>query len=104
MCKGAVHVEESRVMKSWRRPYTEGVLTEEELQQYWEEGFVVKEGLLPKEQLENVKNAIKRCAYFIVFLALLIQQSGLLTLHNASLFPHVLYIRWPACSSEPFLC
>ncbi|KAK9903937.1 hypothetical protein WJX75_000915 [Coccomyxa subellipsoidea] len=47
-------------MKSWRRPYTEGVLTEEELQQYWEEGFVVKEGLLPKEQLENVKNAIKR--------------------------------------------
>lgn len=75
MCKGAVHAEESRVMKSWRRPYTEGVLTEEELQQYWEEGFVIKEGLLPKEQLENVKNAINRCAFFIDFHALLTQTS-----------------------------
>lgn len=61
MCKGAVLAEDNRVMKSWRRPFTEGVLTEEELQQYWDEGFVVKKDLLSKEQLDAVKNAINRC-------------------------------------------
>ncbi len=60
MCKGEAPVDDSPVMKSWRRPYTEGVLTREELQQYWDEGFLVKKDLLTVEQLEPVKDAINR--------------------------------------------
>jgi predicted GTPase len=62
MCKGMVVAEDNFVVKQWRRPYTEGVLTEEELEHYWSEGYVVKKNLLTAEQLEPVKEAINRRA------------------------------------------
>eukprot|EP00878_Enallax_costatus_P033667 GHUV01037211.1.p1 GENE.GHUV01037211.1~~GHUV01037211.1.p1 ORF type:complete len:250 (+),score=60.86 GHUV01037211.1:258-1007(+) len=33
----------------WRRPYSPGPLTEHEFNQYWEDGFVIKRGLLSKQ-------------------------------------------------------
>lgn len=52
--------DDSSVMDQWRRPYTAGVLTEEELEHYWNEGYLIKKDLLPKELLEPVKQAINR--------------------------------------------
>ena len=46
----------------WRQPFIEGVLTREELEQYWTEGYVVKNDLLEKQQLDSVRTAVARYA------------------------------------------
>lgn len=35
---------------NWRRPYSPGPLTEQEFDQYWTDGFVIKHGVLSLEQ------------------------------------------------------
>ena len=42
----------SEVVKKWILPYTPGLLTEKELEQFFLEGYVVKEGLFSKEDLQ----------------------------------------------------
>ena len=61
MCKGVSCNDDKPAIEGWQRPYTEGVLTKEELEHYWREGYVVKKDLLPKEQLEPVIESINRC-------------------------------------------
>ena len=61
MCKGASCSDDKPAIEGWQRPYTEGVLTKEELEHYWREGYVVKKDLLTKEQLEPVIESINRC-------------------------------------------
>lgn len=60
MCKGVSSAGDRPVLESWERPYTEGLLTREELDHYWREGYVVKKDVLTKEQLEPVIEAINR--------------------------------------------
>lgn len=33
----------------WRRSYSPGPLTEQEFNQYWDDGFVIKRGLLSQQ-------------------------------------------------------
>ena len=61
MCKGVSCNDGKPALEGWQRPYTEGVLTKEELEHYWREGYVVKKDLLNKEQLEPVIESINRC-------------------------------------------
>ena len=53
---------QSSVLEQWRQPYRDGVLTKKEMEQYWNEGYLVKHNLLPTELLEAVKQAISRSA------------------------------------------
>ena len=50
------------MLEQWRQPYRDGVLTREEMEQYWNEGYLVKHDLIPAELLETVKQAISRSA------------------------------------------
>eukprot|EP00884_Botryococcus_braunii_P019311 jgi/Botrbrau1/6063/Bobra.177_1s0003.1 len=51
----------SDAVLQWRQPYRDGLLTKEELQQYWEQGFVVKHNVFTSEELQPSKDAITRC-------------------------------------------
>lgn len=62
MCKGVSCNDDTPAIEGWQRPYTEGVLTKEELEHYWREGYVVKKDLLTKGQLEPVIESINRCS------------------------------------------
>lgn len=46
----------------WRQPFREGLLTKEELQHYWEHGFVVKHNVFNPEELQPAKDAVARLA------------------------------------------
>lgn len=50
----------SEAVLQWRQPYRDGLLTREELQQYWEQGFVVKHNVFSPEELQPSKDAISR--------------------------------------------
>jgi hypothetical protein len=43
---------------NWRRPYSAGPLTEEELEQFWTDGYVLKENILADEDLQPSIDAI----------------------------------------------
>lgn len=57
--------------EGWVRPWTPGLLTPEELEQYWRDGFVVKRDVFTSQELRPVMDAIDR-------------QAALLALHPAS--------------------
>ena len=44
--------ELSEVVRKWIIPYTPGILTEKELDQFFSEGYVIKHGLFSKEELQ----------------------------------------------------
>jgi hypothetical protein len=46
---------------SWIRPYSPGPLTEAEFEQYWQQGYVVKQGLLTQQEVDPCLEAIERC-------------------------------------------
>lgn len=51
------------LIQQWRRPYSPGPLSEAEFEQYWEQGWVVKRGLLDTQtDLAPCLTAIERCA------------------------------------------
>ncbi len=50
----------SKETASWQREYTPGPLTKEEFYQFFEDGFVMKQNLLQKDQLKPVINGIER--------------------------------------------
>ena len=60
MCKGVAAPSTKSVLEQWRQPYRDGVLTKEEMEQYWNEGYLLKHDLIPTELLESVKEAISR--------------------------------------------
>jgi hypothetical protein len=60
MCKGMAPSDAQPAIEGWERPYSEGVLTKAELEQYWREGYVVKKDLLTREQLQPVIESIER--------------------------------------------
>ena len=62
MCKGMVAPSDNSVLEQWRQPYRDGVLTREEMERYWDEGYLLKHDLIPAELLEAVKQAISRSA------------------------------------------
>lgn len=45
----------------WRRPYSPGPLTEAEFEQYWDQGYVIKRGLLTQDDIQPCLKAIERC-------------------------------------------
>ena len=45
---------------AWQRPYTAGPLTEDEYEQFFQDGFVVKHNVLSDEQLKSVIAGIER--------------------------------------------
>lgn len=45
-------------ISSWRKPYSAGTLSADELEQFWEEGYVIKHGLFSEFELEPVRAAI----------------------------------------------
>lgn len=47
-------------MAAWRRDYTPGPLTSEELEQFWTAGYVIKRGLLKREELQPAREAVAR--------------------------------------------
>lgn len=47
-------------VSGWRRPYTPGPLTEAEFKQYWDQGHVIKQGLLTQDDLNPCYAAIER--------------------------------------------
>lgn len=49
------------VPASWMRPYTPGPLTEAEFEHYWEQGYVIKQGLLTQDDINPCLEAIERC-------------------------------------------
>ncbi len=50
----------STAVLDWRQPFREGLLTKEELEQYWEEGYVVKHDVFSAEELRPAKEAVSR--------------------------------------------
>ncbi len=44
----------------WVRPWTPGLLSPEELEQYWQDGFVIKHGVFTPQELQPVMEAIDR--------------------------------------------
>lgn len=48
------------VVSGWRRPYSPGPLTEAECEQYWEQGYVIKRGLLTQDDINPCLAAIER--------------------------------------------
>ncbi|CAL5220437.1 g2452 [Coccomyxa viridis] len=60
MCKGVTAPSTKPVLEQWRQPYRDGVLSKEEMEQYWNEGFLLKHDLIPTELLESVKESISR--------------------------------------------
>jgi len=50
----------SRPPASWRRPYSPGPLTEAEFEQYWDQGYVIKRGLLTQDDINPCLQAIDR--------------------------------------------
>jgi hypothetical protein len=50
----------SKEIASWQRDYTPGPLTQDEFNQFFEDGFVIKHGLLKRDQLESVIHGIER--------------------------------------------
>ena len=38
---------------AWQRPYTSGPLTEDEYEQFFQDGFVIKHNILTEEQLQG---------------------------------------------------
>lgn len=53
----------------WRRPYTPGPLTPEECEQYWQDGYVIKKGLLTGADLTQALQAIDRWEALTIVLA-----------------------------------
>lgn len=49
-----------KILEQWRRPYTAGPLTEDEFEQYWNHGYVVKQGCLQQHDLQPSLDAIDR--------------------------------------------
>lgn len=49
----------SNEVAAWRREYTPGPLTEDEFNQFFEAGFVIKKNLLQREQLDPVIKSIE---------------------------------------------
>lgn len=45
-------------MAAWVRPYTPGPLSEEQLRQYWVEGYTIARGLLKPEDLQPAIDAV----------------------------------------------
>ena len=62
MCKGMASPPQTSVLEQWRQPYRDGVLTREDMEKYWNEGYLVKHDLIPAELLDAVKQAISRSA------------------------------------------
>ncbi len=60
MCKGVTAPSTKPVLEQWRQPYRDGVLSKEEMEQYWNEGFLLKHDLIPTDLLESVKESISR--------------------------------------------
>jgi hypothetical protein len=50
----------SKEISSWQRDYTPGPLTQDEFYQFFEDGFVIKHGLLKRDQLESVIHGLER--------------------------------------------
>jgi hypothetical protein len=50
----------SKDIASWQRDYTPGPLTQDEFYQFFEDGFVIKHGLLKRDQLESVIHGLER--------------------------------------------
>jgi hypothetical protein len=50
----------SKEIASWQRDYTPGPLTQDEFYQFFEDGFVLKHGILKQDQLEPVIHSIER--------------------------------------------
>jgi hypothetical protein len=50
----------SKEIASWQRDYTPGPLTQEEFFQFFEDGFVIKQNLLKRDQLETTIHGIER--------------------------------------------
>jgi hypothetical protein len=48
------------ILDTWRRPYSSGPLTEAEFEQYWSQGYVVKQGCLQQQDLQPSLDAIDR--------------------------------------------
>lgn len=46
--------------EGWVRSWTPGLLSPEELEQYWRDGFVVKHGVFTPQELRPVMDAIDR--------------------------------------------
>ena len=51
--------ELSDVVKKWIIPYTPGILTEKELEQFFSEGYVIKHGLFSKDELQPAISEIE---------------------------------------------
>jgi hypothetical protein len=49
----------SKEIASWQRDYTPGPLTQEEFDQFFEDGFVIKQNLLKQDQLETTIHGIE---------------------------------------------
>lgn len=45
---------------TWERPFTPGPLTENEYEQFFHDGFVVKNNILPEQQLKDVISGIEK--------------------------------------------
>ena len=52
--------ELSEVVKKWIIPFTPGILTEKELDQFFSEGYVIKHGLFSKEELQPAISEIEK--------------------------------------------
>jgi hypothetical protein len=50
----------SKEIASWQRDYTPGPLTQDEFYQFFEDGFVVKHGLLKEDQLKSAIHGIEK--------------------------------------------
>ncbi len=48
------------IVTGWRRPYSPGPLTEAEFEQYWQQGYVIKRGLLAQDDITPCLAAIER--------------------------------------------
>lgn len=46
-------------LRDWPRPYSPGPLTEQEVKAFWEDGFVIKHGVLQPQDLQPVLGAIE---------------------------------------------
>jgi hypothetical protein len=51
------------VVSGWCRPYSPGPLTEAEYEQYWQQGYIIKRGLLTQDDINPCLAAIERWVF-----------------------------------------
>lgn len=71
---GKSDAELAQAVQGWTREWTPGPLTPAELTQFWEDGFVVKEGILAGEQC--IENAIESVNGMVDTIAQRLKQAG----------------------------